>query len=626
MTVTSAKERGHAVRSDGVAMVADTIDAILGPAISLPAAALVAAEVCVLFSGAVARYVFRYPLIWSDELASLLFLWLAMLGAAYALRRGEHMRMAALVSQVSEPWRGFFNALGVWTTLTFLVFVAKPSIIYAQNEAFLTSPGLGISGAWRSAALPVSIVIMVLIAVLHLLRMPDRRVVLAAFVPVAVVAVTFYLLKPYLGTLGNINLLIFFVGVIAVCIFVGVPIAFAFGVATPRLLLFTTRIPASIVVGRMDEGMSQVILLAVPMFVFLGQLMEMTGMAKAMVDFLALLVGQARGGLNYVLIGAMYVVSESRAPAKSADMAAVAPALFPEMIKRGRQRRRPCRAARGYGRADRTIPPSIVLLAIGAVTGVSIAALFTGGLLPAFIMGVLLCLVVRYRHRRDRLSGERRPPMKEIVRAFVLAIPALALPFLIRTAVIEGVATATEVSTIGIFYSLIVGLVIYRRFDWRRLGSMLVYTASLSGAILLIIGAATGVSWSLTQSGFSNTLTQAMIGLPGGAGTFMALSVVLFIVLGSVLEGIPAVVLFAPLLFPIARDVGIHEVQYAVVVIVAMGVGLFLPPFGVGYYTACAIARIDPEKGLRPIVSYMGAVILGLIFIAAVPWLSIGFL
>jgi tripartite ATP-independent transporter DctM subunit len=625
MTVSAARSRREAVRSDALAAAADWIDAVIGPAIAVPAAALVAAEVVLLFSGAISRYAFRYPLVWSDELASLLFLWLAMLGAAYAFRRGEHMRMAALVSRASEPGRLILNALSGWAGLTFLVFTTKPAIVFAQGEAFITTPGLGISGAWRAAALPVGIALMALIAVLHLLRLPDRRRVLYAALPVVAAVVALYLLQPWLRHLGHINLIIFFVGVIAVSIFAGVPIAFAFGLATVGFLVFTTRIPTTIVIGRMDEGMNQVILLAVPMFIFLGQLTEMTGMAEAMISFLARLVGQARGGLSYVLIGAMYVVS-GISGAKSADMAAVAPALFPEMIRRGSKEGELVALLAATGAQTETIPPSIVLLAIGAATGVSIAALFTGGLLPAFILGLMLCAVVRYRHRNEKPVGGRRPPWGELGRAFFLALPALALPFIIRSVVIEGVATATEVSTIGIIYSVLVGLFFYRRFDWKRLGPMLVYTASLSGAILLIIGAASGVSWALTQSGFANSLTRAMENLPGGNGTFMALSILLFIILGSVLEGIPAVVLFAPLLFPIARDVGIPEVQYAMVVIVAMGVGLFLPPFGVGYYTACAIARVDPEKGVRPIVSYMGAVVVGLILIAAIPWLSIGFL
>jgi TRAP-type C4-dicarboxylate transport system permease large subunit len=192
--------------------------------------------------------------------------------------------------------------------------------------------------------------------------------------------------------------------------------------------------------------------------------------------------------------------------------------------------------------------------------------------------------------------------------------------------VVEGIATATEVSTIGIAYSGLAGLLIYRRFDWAALRPMLVSTAALSGAILLIIGTATGMAWGLTQSGFSRTLAAAMTGLPGGAVTFMAASIVVFAVLGSVLEGIPAIVLFGPLMFPIAKAVGIHEVHYAMVVILAMGIGLFAPPFGVGYYAACAIGRVEPAEGMRPILAYMLALVVGTIVVAAVPWISIGFL
>ena len=155
---------------------------------------------------------------------------------------------------------------------------------------------------------------------------------------------------------------------------------------------------------------------------------------------------------------------------------------------------------------------------------------------------------------------------------------------------------------------------------------MLVDTASLSGSILLIIGAATAMAWGLTQSGFSRSLSEAMRTMPGGAASFMAVSVVAFIVLGSVLEGIPAIVLFGPLLFPIAKAVGIHEVHYAMVVILSMGMGLFAPPFGVGYYAACAIGRVNPDSGIRPIMGYMAALFVGLVVVALVPWISIGFL
>src|SRR6202034_2152949 len=178
----------------------------------------------------------------------------------------------------------------------------------------------------------------------------------------------------------------------------------------------------------------------------------------------------------------------------------------------------------------------------------------------------------------------------------------------------------------GVVYTIAAGLFIYRQFDWRRLYPMLVETAALSGAILLIIGTATAMAWALTQSGFSRQLAQAMTAMAGGAAGFMAVSIVAFIVLGSVLEGIPAIVLFGPLLFPSARAIGIHEVHYAMVVILAMGIGLFAPPFGVGYYAACAIGRGEAGEGMRPIWGYMLALVIGTIVVAAVPWISTGFL
>jgi tripartite ATP-independent transporter DctM subunit len=330
-----------------------------------------------------------------------------------------------------------------------------------------------------------------------------------------------------------------------------------------------------------------------------------------------------------VLIGAMYLVS-GISGAKAADMAAVAPVLFPEMKARGVKPGELVALLSATGAQTETIPPSLVLITIGSVTGVSIAALFTGGLLPGLVLAVTLCAVVAFRCRNEDLSHVRRARGREIALALAAALPALILPVVIRATVVEGVATATEVSTIGIAYTLVYGAlaaVLFREHvAWNRLWPALVDTACLSGAILFIIGTATAMAWALTQSGFSRQLAAAMTGIPGGAPAFMAVSILAFVVLGSVLEGIPAIVLFGPLLFPIAKLVGIHEVHYAMVVILAMGIGLFAPPFGVGYYAACAIGRVNPTEGLRPIVPYLIALVIGTIVVAAVPWISIGFL
>lgn len=612
-------------RMTGVAGALQRAEQCLGSVVAGAAALLVIAEIIVLFTGVSARYLFQKPIIWSDELAGILFLWLAMLGAVTAFQRGEHMRMTAFVGMISPSRRAFFDVLAVAAPLAFLVLVLQPAYEFASDEAFVSTPALDISSLWRAAALPVGLGLMLLVALLRLISFGDWRLSGSAVGVVAVVGGALYALGPVLVPLGNLNLLIFFVVLVAIMVFAAVPIAFAFGLATFAYITLTTSTPSTVVIGRMDEGMSHLILLSVPLFVFLGLLIEMTGMARAMVGFLASLLGHVRGGLQYVLVAAMYLVS-GISGAKAADMAAVAPVLFPEMVKRGAKRGDLVALLSATGAQTETIPPSLVLITIGSVTGVSIAALFTGGLLPGLVLAVMLCAVVWRRYRNEDLSHVKRAKWGEVGSAFLVALPAIALPFVIRAAVVGGVATATEVSTIGIVYSAIAGLLIYRNFDWRRLYPMLTETAALSGAILLIIGAATGMAWALTQSGFSTSLAAFMTGLPGGAPMFLGVTIVAFIVLGSVLEGIPAIVLFGPLLFPIAKQVGIHEVHYAMVVILAMGIGLFAPPFGVGYYAACAISRIHPDEGIKPMLGYMLALLIGTIVIAAVPWISIGLL
>lgn len=605
--------------------ILDPLDRVIGHAVEALAALLVVAEVVVLFVGVTSRYVFHKPIVWSDELASLLFLWLAMLGSVVAYRSATHMRMTALVAMAGPKRLNFFESLAQVASLAFLVLTVGPAFEFAHEEVMIITPALEISNVWRAAALPVGLGLMLVSGLFSLFRAPSRGALLAAVAVVGVGVLVFSVSGSLLRPLGNYNLLIFFVGLVAAMVLAGVPIAFAFGLATFGYIALATKLPVLVVVGRMDEGMSHLILLAVPLFVFLGLLIEMTGMARAMVGFLAALLGHVRGGLSYVLVGAMYLVS-GISGSKAADMAAVAPVLFPEMKARGAKEGDLVALLSATGAQTETIPPSIVLITIGSVTGVSISALFTGGLLPGVVLGATLCALVWWRYRDEDLSHVKRPTGRAIGKAALVAAPALALPFVIRAAVVEGVATATEVSTIGIIYAVLVGLLVYRQFPLNRLYPMLVMTASLSGAILLIIGAATGMAWALTQSGFSGTLAEMMKALPGGAPVFLLVSAVAFIILGSVLEGIPAIVLFGPLMFPIAKQVGVHEVHYAMVVILAMGIGLFAPPFGVGYYAACAISRIHPDAGMRPIIGYMIALIIGLLIVVAFPWISIGFL
>ena len=588
------------------------------------AAALVVIEIAILFAGIIWRYVLDKPLIWSNELAEILFLWLVSLGAAVALRRGEHMRMTVLVARLPPAWQRFPARLAGLIVAVFTLELIVPGIGYMREQQAITTPTLHIPGSWEVAGQLLALALLFYIALRQLFEGVTWRELLITAAIGAAVGLGLWAAEPLLYAIGNGDLVVFFVVIVGACIFAGVPIAFSFGIATTGYIYFTSAIPLSVVVSQMDQGMASIELLAVPMFVILGLLLEMTGIARALVDLLSALVGNRRGGLSYVLIGAIYLIA-GISGSKAADQAAVAPVLLPEMKRRGAHPGELVAQLASAAAMSETIPPSLVLIIVGAVTGVSTAALFTGGLLPAAVCALGLIILIFFRSRGEHPSGAS-VAARETLRLFVVAVPALILPFLIRYAVLAGIATATEVATIGVVYAAIVGIAIYRCFDWRRVFPILVETAALSGAILLIIGAASAMAWALTQAGFAQTLTGMMTGLPGGKYGFMAVSILLFIVLGSVLEGLPAMVLFGPLLFPIAQHVGINVVQYAIVSILAMGIGLFSPPFGVGFYQTCLISKTSSDEALGRIWPYMATLVIALIVVAAVPWISIGFL
>src|SRR5271165_1415870 len=598
---------------------------VIGRAVEFVGATLVLAETCILFAGVVSRYVFNSPIIWTDELATFLFLWLSMFGSVVALRRDGHMRLTTFVNWCDPKWSNWLATVAQLVVIVFVLELIVPTTAYLRVQATTQLITLHISDWYRVVALLVGAGLISIVALLRLLEMTNPREFLLAVLLVGSIAGGLWLAQPALVAIGFGSLILFFVVIVAVCVGIGVPIAFTFGIATLSYLSLTTHLPATIVINRLDDGISNLLLLSVPMFVFLGLLMEMTGIARVMVNFLAALVGHVKGGLSYVLLGAKYLVS-GISGSKAADMAAVAPVLFPEMRRRGQHPGELAALLASSSAMSETIPPSLVLITIGSVTGVSISALFTGGLLPALVAALSLVAVAWWRSRTEDTEGRARAAARTILRTFLIALPGLTLPFVIRFFVVRGIATATEVSTVGVVYTGFLGLVIYRQFDWRRIYPLLVETVALTGAVMLIVGTATAMAWALTQSGFSQWLVSIMAGVPGGRGGFLAITIVAFIILGSVLEGIPAILLFGPLLLPVARAMGVHEVHYSIIVILAMGIGLFAPPLGVGFYGACAIGKISPDDALWRIWPYIFALVVALVIVAAVPWLSIGFL
>jgi tripartite ATP-independent transporter DctM subunit len=603
---------------------AAAVDRVIGWVVEPLAALLVVAEVVILASGVFTRYVLRSPLVWSDEMATILFLWLAMLGSVVAYRRDEHIRLSVVLRRSSPKVREILETIASVVTAIFVIELGPASVTFFKQEEIDVTPAMSIPQSYVVLAIIVGLALILMLALLRLSE-ADPKVVAGVVACAVVVSAATWLGRGAFAGLGNLNLVLFFVLLVGACVAIGVPIAFSFGVGTLSYLAIVTTVPLDTVVGRMQEGVSNVVLLAVPLFIFLGLLMETAGIARRLVEALASLVGHLRGGLSIVLVAAMYLVS-GISGSKIADMAAVAPVLFPDMVRRGQKRPSMIALLATSGAMAETIPPSLVLIIIGSVTGVSIAAMFTAGLLPAVVCSILLILVALWSAKKENATLEKFAGWRAVGRTILVAIPGLALPLLIRYFVVEGIATATEVSVVGIIYTLLIGVFVYREYKWSSFYPTLLDTVSLAGAILLIIATATAMGWALTQSGFAQQLADMLSHAPGGKVGIMLLSIVMFIVLGSVLEGIPAMVLFGPLLFPVAKAAGINEVHYAIVAVLAMGVGLFAPPVGIGFFAASAIGKANPEVVVKPMIPYMAALIVGLLIIAFVPWISLGFL
>jgi tripartite ATP-independent transporter DctM subunit len=593
--------------------------------LEIVAACLLVAIVVLLLTGVTSRYVFSLPIVWIDEATSTSFLWLAMLGAALAIERNEHLRLTLFVGMFPDKIRALVEAFALVIAVTFLAAMIYPAVDYAIEESYVSTPALGLANSWRVSAIPFGLSMMLLLTLRYaVLACRPKDLVLAALI-VGGLALAFWMLMPSFKGLGYANIAILLVGVVAVCLVAGVPIAFCFGIGTLCFLTFSTSVPLMVMIGRMDEGMSSLILLSVPVFVLLGCILDATGMGRAIVDFLGSLMGHIRAGMSYVLLGSLFLVS-GISGSKVSDMATVAPALFPEMKRRGYQPKELIALlATGAAMAE-TVPPSIVLIVLGSVAGVSIAGLFTSGFLVAMVLLLVLAGLARWRASGEKLEAVRRAPFSVIGKAALVAAPALLLPFIIRSAVGGGVATATEVSTIAVLYAMIVGIVLYGGISARTFYGMLVETAALSGAILVILGTALAMAWALTQTGFANQLAIWMANLPGGWISFMIITMVVFIILGCFLEGLPAIVLMAPLMFPIARKLGIHDVHYAMVVVTSMNIGLMAPPIGIGFYIACKIGNVSPDEAMGAIWPYLIALIIGLLLIAAFPAISTAFL
>lgn len=284
--------------------------------------------VVLLLVGVISRYVFSAPITWIDEIISIAFLWVAMLGSVLAIDRNEHLRLNLFVELLSPALSRFVQTFALLVVASFLLFLLHPAWEYVQSEWMIRTPALDLPNGFRVSAIGIGMLLMLLLTLRYAWATGQKRDLAFATILIAMIGGLCWFLSPALQTIGNFNIPIFLVGFVAVCLVTGVPIAFCFGIGTLSFIAFSTTIPVEVIINRMDEGMSSLVLVSVPIFVLLGCVLDATGMGKAIIDFLASLIGHVKAGMSYVLLGSLFIVS-GISGSKVSDMATVAPALFP---------------------------------------------------------------------------------------------------------------------------------------------------------------------------------------------------------------------------------------------------------------------------------------------------------
>jgi len=380
----------------------------------------------------------------------------------------------------------------------------------------------------------------------------------------------------------------------------------------------TTAVPIA-----MQNSMMNFVLLAIPFFVMAGYVMTEGGLSRRLISFVMSLVGRVRGGLYHVIIVVTYIVS-GLSGSKVADVTAVGTTMNETLRKEGYDPGETAAVLASAAVMGETVPPCINMLVLGSITTLSIGTLFVAGLLPAVVMAVVLMILISIRARMVGMPVSSGVPLKEIGRRSLIAIPALFAPVLLVGGIVAGIGTPTEISTSAVVYSIILGLFVYRELTLRAIWRMIVETASKAGMVLFIVSTASAFSWSLTVAQVPHEIAKLLILVAGSSPTgFMLLSIFVLIVMGAILEGLPAILIFAPLLLPIAPLFGINQVQYGLVLVISMGLGNFLPPIGVGAYVCVAVSKTTLEDMMRHMLPYLVALIIGIIIVALVPWFSL---
>jgi C4-dicarboxylate transporter, DctM subunit len=383
--------------------------------------------------------------------------------------------------------------------------------------------------------------------------------------------------------------------------FSGVPITFSLGIAA-LLGLITSGMPLVVVVQKLWTAVDTFPLVAVPLFILAGDVMAVGGITRRLVDFAQALVGHMTSGLAMVaVVGCMFFAAVSGSAI--ADTAAIGGLLIPAMMANGYHAAFTASLVASAGTIGPIIPPSIPMVLYGVMTNTSIAKLFAGGAIPGILMGLGLMAYAWYVGRRRGYHGrETRASLREVARGFVDALLAMLMPLIIIGGIISGVFTPTESGVIAVVYALVLGLFVYRELSWRAVPKLLYDSGLMTGKILLILGTASVFSWLMTVQGIPEQVTRLIADMHlGRVGILLVINLLLLFV-GTFIDTISALVIFTPLLLPLAEAAGVDPIHFGVIVAVNLTIGMITPPVGVCLFVACGIARVKIPELLGDLV------------------------
>ncbi len=558
---------------------------------------------------------------WSDEASRLALTVMTFIGGALAYRRGEHMAVTAILERVSATRRERMLIAGETIVIAVSVLVMGLALVSTVRDAGIRTPQLHLSQSVFDVPIVAGMALIAVYSAHKLRAAHGHRAGIVSAAAVLVVCGAVFASTALGLQLDGTAVIIASVALLGVLLLLGVPMTFAFvSSALAYFALSGSVSPLSVPVN-MQEGVSSFVLLAIPFFILAGAVMAAGGLSDRLARLANVTLGRFRNGLLQVVVVTMYLFS-GLSGSKAADMAAVGAGLKDAIREQGYDRAQIVAVLSASAVMAETVPPSIALLVLSSAASLSPSALFLAGIVPAGVIALCLMLAIGLRPPQTA-SMPTRASGRTVAKAAVDAVPALLMPVILGRGILSGLATPTEMSSIAVLYGLLLAGPFYRRLSLRTLWVLLVETASLTGMVLLVIAAATAFSRALLIANIPNVIAGAFEHLGGGTIGFLVVSTVTLVVLGQILEGIPAILVFAPLMLPIAIQFNVNPVHYAIVLIIAIGLGAFAPPIGVGLYIACAIGETSVERGGRAMLPYLLVLLAGLLLVAFVPWFSL---